>query len=410
MGESSSLSGVVLRSLDKNRSQRYQAVTDLLGDLSNATASPAKATSQPDVPSIAVLPFSDMSATKDQDYFCEGMAEEIINALTKLDGLKVASRTSAFQFKGQSQDIRRIGDALNVRTVLEGSVRTAGTRLRVTAQLINIADGYHLWSERYDRTMEDVFDIQDEIARAIASALQLQLVGDTAVPKVDRYTDDLDAYHLFLQGRHFQFDRPRGWIGKALRRFEHAFEKDRPADTPSIHPVRLWHPVRPIAGCDHPGRWHNQREIIGQSPGGAMRRSAACGSARIPTGILATVTVVVSLMLVPVAGQAQPATTDTWTPLRTAWGEPDLQGIWDFRTLTSLERPIEHAGQEVFTEKVLPEAFTSDPDRLARFQREAEFLAGLLTDNRRCAPTSVHVRRNPRSQSLDPCSTSAEYA
>ena len=225
-GDSSLLSGVVVRSLDKSQSQRYQAVIDLLADLGSATGSATQVTTQPDVPSIAVLPFSDMSATKDQDYFCEGMAEEIINALTKLDALKVASRTSAFQFKGQSQDIRRIGDALNVRTVLEGSVRTAGTRLRVTAQLINIADGYHLWSERYDRTMEDVFDIQDEIARAIASALQLKLVGDSAIPKVDRYTDDLDAYHLFLQGRHFQFDRPRGWIGKALRRYEHALEKD----------------------------------------------------------------------------------------------------------------------------------------------------------------------------------------
>ena len=143
-----------------------------------------------------------MSQEKDQDYFCEGMAEEIINALMKLDGLKVASRTSAFQFKGQSQDIRVIGDALNVKTVLEGSVRTAGNRLRVMAQLINIADGYHLWSERYDRQMEDVFDIQDEISQAIADALKLRLVDDSAVTGVGRHTRDLDAYRLYLQGPH----------------------------------------------------------------------------------------------------------------------------------------------------------------------------------------------------------------
>ena len=166
-GASSSAQSVVTRTLSKTPSQRYQAVTDLLDALRTVTTSATDGAQQPTTPSIAVLPFADMSQEKDQDYFCEGMAEEIINALTKLEGLKVASRTSAFQFKGQSQDVRRIGDALNVKTVLEGSVRTAGNRLRVMAQLINIADGYHLWSERYDRQMEDVFDIQDEISQAI---------------------------------------------------------------------------------------------------------------------------------------------------------------------------------------------------------------------------------------------------
>ena len=133
-GDSSSLSVVVSRALHKSQSQRFQAITALLVELRDATSQTAQATNQPDVPSIAVLPFADMSAKKDQDYFCEGMAEEIINALTTLEGLKVASRTSAFQFKGQSQDIRRIGEVLNVKTVLEGSVRTAGSRLRVTTQ------------------------------------------------------------------------------------------------------------------------------------------------------------------------------------------------------------------------------------------------------------------------------------
>ena len=220
------MSGVVSRALHKSQSQRYQAVTDLLGELRNATASATKAASEPEVPSIAVLPFVDMSAKKDQDYFCE----EIINALTKLEGLKVASRTSAFQFKGQLQDIRRIGDALNGKTVLEGSVRTAGNLLRVMAQPINIADGYHLWSERYDRQLEDVFDIQDEISQAIAGALKLRLVDDSTAPKAERFTEDLDAYHLYLQGRQHFFNRSRGWEEKALGCYGQAIEMDRSAD------------------------------------------------------------------------------------------------------------------------------------------------------------------------------------
>ena len=228
-GTSSSAQGVVTRALTKNSAERYQAVADLLGDLRKAAVKSGEsvtAAAEQDVPSIAVLPFADMSPQKDQDYFCEGMSEEIINALTKLEGLKVTSRTSAFQFKGQAQDIRRIGEVLNVKTVLEGSVRTAGNRLRVTTQLINIADGYQVWSERYDRQMEDVFDIQDEISHAIAQALTSRLVGGAGVPKVDRHTEDLDAYHLYLQGRHHWFSRDRGGLNRALRCFEQAVEKD----------------------------------------------------------------------------------------------------------------------------------------------------------------------------------------
>ena len=116
-----------------------------------------------DAPSIAVLPFANMSADPEQEYFCDGMAEEIINALTKLENLRVVARTSAFQFKGRALDLREVGSKLDVTSVLEGSVRKAGRRLRVTAQLINVSDGYHLWSERYDRDMEDVFAVQDDV-------------------------------------------------------------------------------------------------------------------------------------------------------------------------------------------------------------------------------------------------------
>ncbi len=129
--------------------------------------------------SIAVLPFANLSADKENEYFSDGLAEEIINALTHVRGLKVTARTSAFAFRGEKQDIRKIAETLNVRTVLEGSVRRAGSRIRVTAQLINAADGYHLWSERYDAEMADVFAVQDEIASAIASALKLKLSAET---------------------------------------------------------------------------------------------------------------------------------------------------------------------------------------------------------------------------------------
>ena len=116
-----------------------------------------------------------MSPDRDQDYFCEGMAEEILNALTRIEGLRVAARTSSFQFKGRAADVRKVAQELGVNTVLEGSVRKAGTQLRVTAQLINAGDGYHLWSDRYDRGIEDVFAIQDEIATKITEALKLRL-------------------------------------------------------------------------------------------------------------------------------------------------------------------------------------------------------------------------------------------
>ncbi|MGH7535383.1 MAG: protein kinase domain-containing protein, partial [Gemmatimonadales bacterium] len=146
------------------------------------------------VKSIAVLPFADMSPQKDQDYFCEGISEEIINALTKIDALRVASRSSAFAFKGKSQDIRRVGEQLSVSTVLEGSVRKAGPRIRITAQLINVTDGYHLWSERYDRDLEDVFAVQDEIAENIVKALRLVLSEEEKRAIEKPRAENVEAY------------------------------------------------------------------------------------------------------------------------------------------------------------------------------------------------------------------------
>jgi serine/threonine-protein kinase len=155
---------------------------------------------------IAVLPFANMSRDPDDDYFSDGLAEEIINALARMPGLKVTSRTSAFAFRGKEQDITKIAEALRVRTVLEGSVRRSGSRIRVTAQLISAADGYHLWSERYDREMVDLFALQDEIAAAIAKALQLMLSGKPVESR--RHTPALLAHDAHLKGRHLLENGP----------------------------------------------------------------------------------------------------------------------------------------------------------------------------------------------------------
>jgi TolB-like protein len=197
--------GVVTRSLHKDRGQRYKATTDLLADLRALQSSPDAPTVvapvRADVPSIAVLPFADMSPGKDQDYFCEGLAEELIDALARLDGLRVAGRTSSFQFSGKGHDLSDVGRKLKVKTILEGSVRKAGNRLRVNAQLINASDGYHLWSERYDRELADVFDVQDDIARTVVETLKVTLLGGSDERLVKRQTDNLEAYTLYRQVR-----------------------------------------------------------------------------------------------------------------------------------------------------------------------------------------------------------------
>jgi len=177
-------------------------------------------------PSIAVLPFVDMSPHKDQEYFCDGIAEEIINGLTRLEGLRVVARTSAFAFKDKHEDIREIGSKLNVNTLLDGSVRKAGLRLRITVQLVNAADGYQLWSERYDRDMEDVFAIQDEISLAIVDTLKVRLLEGEKTRLLNRFTADLEAYNLCLKGRYFWNKRTEGGLKKAIEYFEQSITKD----------------------------------------------------------------------------------------------------------------------------------------------------------------------------------------
>ena len=177
--------------------------------------------------SIGVLPFTNMSNNPENEYFSDGITEEILNALMRVPALKVAARSSSFALKGKSLDISEIGERLKVKTVLEGSVRRVGQRVRITAQLINAADGYHLWSERYDRDVEDVFEIQDEIARTIVDRLKVKL-GSAEYEAIGRgQTDDLEAYELYLRGRHC-WNRWQLWgmMEKAIGYFEAALTKD----------------------------------------------------------------------------------------------------------------------------------------------------------------------------------------
>jgi TolB-like protein/Tfp pilus assembly protein PilF len=177
--------------------------------------------------SIAVLPFQDMSAQKDQEYFCDGISEEIINALTHLENLKVISRTSSFLFKDGKDDIREIGKRLGVNTILEGSIRKSDNRLRITAQLIRISDGSHIWSERFDRDTKDVFDIQDEISLKIVEKLKVDLSEEKRKNRLEkRYTFDVEAHNLYLEGRYFWNKRDNEGLKKSIECFEEAILKD----------------------------------------------------------------------------------------------------------------------------------------------------------------------------------------
>ena len=201
-GEASSLSSAVVRALSKDTAVRYQSVTGLLGDLGNATASAAQGPIHTDVPSIAVLPFVNMSADPDNEFFSAGMTEDIIAQLAKLRDLKVISRTSVIQFKNRDATLPTIAQQLGVKTILEGSVRRANDRVRIVAQLIDAETDRHLWAETYDRDLDDVFAIQSDVAVHIAEALRAELSADEKTRIAKRPTSNLDAYTLYLKGRH----------------------------------------------------------------------------------------------------------------------------------------------------------------------------------------------------------------
>ncbi|MCG8607679.1 protein kinase, partial [bacterium] len=176
--------------------------------------------------SIAVLPFTDRSPTKDQEYFGDGMAEAVINALGQIPGLKVSARTSAFQFKGGEDDIQTIGEKLGVAAVLEGSVAKSGNKLRVTAQLVKVADGFHLWSDTYDRELTDIFAIQDDLSRSIVEALRVELSSDETEISRKGHTTNVEAYNLYLKGRYFWNRRTEEGLRKSIDYFQQTIDKD----------------------------------------------------------------------------------------------------------------------------------------------------------------------------------------
>ncbi len=249
------LDRIVKKTLAKERDERYRKAEDLLADLRQlrrrlefeveaerefgATRPFAKSdrsalrsdeatsvsTTEPRN-SIAVLPFTNLSADPENEYFCDGLAEELLNALAKIDQLKVAARTSTFWFKGKNAAVNEIAKALNVNTILAGSLRKSGNRVRITAQLINAADGYHLWSERYDSEMKDIFDVQDEITLAVVEALKVKLFGQEQAAVLKRHTRNPEAHEFYLRGLSYFMRWTLEFFQKAIKSFDQAIAID----------------------------------------------------------------------------------------------------------------------------------------------------------------------------------------
>jgi len=207
------LQSAVLRCLNKDAAQRFQSMAEVKEALARVKIHKPK---KP--PSIAVLPFANLSGDEQNEYFCEGLTEEIINQLAQIPGLRVTARTSVFVFQKRTEDIRKIAKTLDVQTLLEGSVRESGTRLRIAAQLINAADGYHLWSKSYDRKKAEVFDIQDDIANAIAKSLRLRLYHGSTV--------SIPAYEAYLKARHYLWKLTPEGLAQSREYYEQAIDLD----------------------------------------------------------------------------------------------------------------------------------------------------------------------------------------
>jgi len=228
-----SFTRVVERALERDPARRYRSCGALLQDLVNAleleTPSATRmipARRRAGIPSMAVLPFVSLGPDQDVDYFCNGLAEEILTALGKVAGLRVASRTSSFGLKQADTDIRSICRQLEVDAVLEGTVRKAGDRVRITAQLVSAEDGCHLWSEGYVRDVADVFAVQEEIAQSVVDRLKVSVAGTSREPLIRRYTDNQRAYHSYLKGRFYWLRRYHGGLQAALEHFQQAIGED----------------------------------------------------------------------------------------------------------------------------------------------------------------------------------------
>ena len=234
------LERIVSRAMRKDREERYQDVQDLLIDLkdlkrqletqsqrtfSTRTSFEMSAESVPEK-SIAVLYFENMNSDKDSDYFCAGMTEDIITDLSKIKDLKVVSRTDVLPFRNKEVNTRQVGEALRVNYILDGSVRTAGNRIRITAQLVSVRDGYHLWAERFDRLVEDIFDLQNEVSQKIVEALQISLTETERQLLKRKPTDDLKAYDFYMRGRELLSLKGRRNTERAIEMFTNAAATD----------------------------------------------------------------------------------------------------------------------------------------------------------------------------------------
>ena len=215
------LQRIISRCLEKLPEHRYANCAALTDDLKRARPADTGATgSAAEKPSIAVLPFNNKSADPENEYFSDGLTEELLNVLARIPDLKVTGRTSSFAFKGRHEDLREIGQKLGVGTLLEGSVRKAGNRVRITAQLIKVADGFHLWSETYDRVLDDIFAVQDDIARAVSSAMHVTLLGKPAAAQ-----GSAEGYALILQGNHFVLQNTEPALARAEQLYRQVIDQ-----------------------------------------------------------------------------------------------------------------------------------------------------------------------------------------
>ena len=229
-------------------------------------------------PSIAVLPFADLSQEKDQEYFSDGLAEELLNSLVQVPGLRVAARTSSFQFKGKNEDLQGIGQKLNVATVLEGSVRKQGQRVRISAQLIQVSDGFHLWSETYDRDLTDIFAVQEEIAESVAGSLRVKLLGEK-LPYLR--TTNVEAYNAYLQGKYFYARPTKENLDKAIGYYGQAITLD-PSYAPAWAALSRAHSIQ--AGAYSPVQFQQEYNSAREAAERALALDPSLAEAHVAVG------------------------------------------------------------------------------------------------------------------------------